>query len=1075
MQITSSNAHVLAKSLLHATLEEGDEWYAVSKKWYDRFKHFAYFDTDSHRDVTNDEEYHLQFENRELPPSMNDTELRDTNNTYELKRELNENQHFVWVKNELYDYFKEWFGVDDGSVSFKRQVIDIGNELQSELMIEMFPIFICYVLCANDGEPNLTTKRIISLSRHATPKALIKLSVSIDIDASLDDASVRVWRKQIHKPEPGQGGEGESEPQEGWDPFPKNKDADDEAPPSYDEAVEIISNTKEEEQYHWQLLTDGEYAIPFGQWALAVDLCSDVNYMIEMKDPLEDDAEWKRKAQKETNVDDWRGSLYVGQKIDIYDTAYSKWYTGSIIALDDDTKKTVKVHYDGYSTNYDESVTMDRIAQLNAHTAADPFWSTYTSAYTTSYNDHDTSAPKHNGCVGLRNLGNTCFMNSTIQCLCHCPLLVNYFLDKERWSKDINRDNPLGWNGKVAETWSDLLQKYWSAKYSVLSPNVLKRTIAKIQPRFSGYQQHDSSELLQFLLDGLHEDLNRIKEKPYTEKIESNDVQNLKQIAQESWGIHKARNDSVIVDSIQGQLKSRVQCPDCNRISVTFDPFMFLSVPIPTEKQFTTKVMTVIHMDLRIVPRKYAVKVEKISSISELKDALSTVTKIPKGRLIIADIWNHHIYSTYKNYDSIDRITDSDHTICYEVPSDEQVRKVMEIDDADMKFKIVGIYHQIAAHRVQSLGVPLVIKLPVNYDMDTAFIAEYIAMMIEPYTQNMDKWEPTGMSKTQENVTNEAIQSLDSDEEDNPKTLGFDSSTENEDEVAVAKKEEDEEDPQEAEPEAVEDEEEGQGETIVPYSLVLCDKYGKNCGLCSYSAYCNGCKLNRLANSKLKLSDGPYDSLSIGIRWETGAQICFNHSAFLAPLHDKSVGELSGSSKSNAYDYSYRKPQKTVHLSECINEFVAEETLSKNDAWYCSDCKEHKEAKKKLDLYALPAICIIHLKRFTQNGYYREKNDCSVQYPIKGLDLSQWIQSDDSNTEDMLYDLFAVSIHSGGLGGGHYIANAKNLDNGEWYEFDDSCVTGISEDAAYTTSAYVLFYNKRDVIKKEVMNEQQDD
>jgi hypothetical protein len=44
--------------------------------------------------------------------------------------------------------------------------------------------------------------------------------------------------------------------------------------------------------------------------------------------------------------------------------------------------------------------------------------------------------------------------------------------------------------------------------------------IGEFQPRFSGYAQHDSSELLSFLLDGLHEDLNIVKKKPPTSNVD---------------------------------------------------------------------------------------------------------------------------------------------------------------------------------------------------------------------------------------------------------------------------------------------------------------------------------------------------------------------------------------------------------------------------------------------------------------------------------------------------------------------------------------------------------------------------
>lgn len=59
-----------------------------------------------------------------------------------------------------------------------------------------------------------------------------------------------------------------------------------------------------------------------------------------------------------------------------------------------------------------------------------------------------------------------------------------------------------------------------------------------------------SQEFLSFLLDGLHEDLNRVKEKPYIETSDS--IGRLdEEVADEHWGNHKARNDSVIVDAFQ--------------------------------------------------------------------------------------------------------------------------------------------------------------------------------------------------------------------------------------------------------------------------------------------------------------------------------------------------------------------------------------------------------------------------------------------------------------------------------------------------------------------------------------------
>lgn len=58
-------------------------------------------------------------------------------------------------------------------------------------------------------------------------------------------------------------------------------------------------------------------------------------------------------------------------------------------------------------------------------------------------------------------------------------------------------------------------QDLWFGSGNSVSPTNLKSAIAKFAPQFNGYSQQDSQEVLSFLLDGLHEDLNRVAKKPY--------------------------------------------------------------------------------------------------------------------------------------------------------------------------------------------------------------------------------------------------------------------------------------------------------------------------------------------------------------------------------------------------------------------------------------------------------------------------------------------------------------------------------------------------------------------------------
>lgn len=107
------------------------------------------------------------------------------------------------------------------------------------------------------------------------------------------------------------------------------------------------------------------------------------------------------------------------------------------------------------------------------------------------------------GAVGLQNLGNTCFMNSILQCTSNTEALTQLFLTDE-FKQHLNSDNPLGHGGKLAVAYGKLIKDMWSNGYSKIIPRDFKVTIGEFQPQFAGYDQQDSQEFLGFLLDGLH-------------------------------------------------------------------------------------------------------------------------------------------------------------------------------------------------------------------------------------------------------------------------------------------------------------------------------------------------------------------------------------------------------------------------------------------------------------------------------------------------------------------------------------------------------------------------------------------
>lgn len=190
------------------------------------------------------------------------------------------------------------------------------------------------------------------------------------------------------------------------------------------------------------------------------------------------------------------------------------------------------------------------------------------------------------GLTGLKNLGNSCYMNSTLQCLSATIPLARFLLDGS-YKTAINRTNPLGTQGQLATALAGLVHVMWGEKYAFVSPVTFREAMARFAPSFRGYDQHDSQEFLAILLDGLHEDLNYVTTRPAAIEMtpaRENELETLpQQIASiKEWGIYRMRNDSLVVDWFQGQFRNKLTCLTCGKTSTTYEAFTYLSLPVPS-------------------------------------------------------------------------------------------------------------------------------------------------------------------------------------------------------------------------------------------------------------------------------------------------------------------------------------------------------------------------------------------------------------------------------------------------------------------------------------------------------------
>ncbi|GAA6027425.1 hypothetical protein JCM8097_007855 [Rhodosporidiobolus ruineniae] len=173
-----------------------------------------------------------------------------------------------------------------------------------------------------------------------------------------------------------------------------------------------------------------------------------------------------------------------------------------------------------------------------------------------------TPGPAVEGLAGLENLGNTCYLNCVLQCLAATLPLAEFFLSGD-YENEVNMENRLGTGGELA-----------------------KNTIARAASQFNNRDQHDAHELLLYLLDTLHEDLNLVLRpppvKPNSPAREA-ELERLPEVvaADQEWAKYRARNDSVAIDFFQGQLRNRMECMACMQTSTTFSPLQTLSLSIP--------------------------------------------------------------------------------------------------------------------------------------------------------------------------------------------------------------------------------------------------------------------------------------------------------------------------------------------------------------------------------------------------------------------------------------------------------------------------------------------------------------
>jgi ubiquitin C-terminal hydrolase len=240
------------------------------------------------------------------------------------------------------------------------------------------------------------------------------------------------------------------------------------------------------------------------------------------------------------------------------------------------------------------------------------------------------------GLCGLANLGNTCFMNSILQCLNHTMPFLEYFLSNQ-YSSDLNTSKI---ESSIVNQWNITTRSLWY-KNSVVNPLNLLKSIHQVarnkgNTQFLGYRQNDSQEFLQFFLESMHNALAnevdmRIDGNP------KNELDKQALVALEHYSKYFKKDYSKIVEIFYGQFFTTVETiksENKTELSYSYEPFNSLCLEIPNVEKTGLSIYDCLD--------HFCANEILIDSETEKKTKQHYFWKLPNILVIFFKRWNNH-------------------------------------------------------------------------------------------------------------------------------------------------------------------------------------------------------------------------------------------------------------------------------------------------------------------------------------------------------------------------------------------------------------------------------------------------
>ena len=618
---------------------------------------------------------------------------------------------------------------------------------------------------------------------------------------------------------------------------------------------------------------------------------------------------------------------------------------------------------------------------------------------------------KSKGLVGLFNLGNTCYLNCSLQCLSNTKDLTKYFLFNY-YQNDINLQTTFGSNGVLVKAYSDLINLMWLSKFVKINPHFFRVAFCVSTHKFMNSQQQDAMEFISLLLNYLHEDLNRVKQKPYLIIEEQREKESDILASQRIYSYNLKRDNSIIIDLFNGQFQNTIKCTTCFKEFKKYESFNNISLPIPEEhnhyiiKFFTTlkcKYITIninsetTFEDLIINASKYLSKniLNSIKEAQKSKQSPEYINALLKQNIDIIKLDKNKIINIiYSQPDDENEIQKNYKKKLKPYINNEEEIVLYEREIIPEYLLNIYVYPITTDPKdddnINFLSYPIVfsVKHDLTFENLEKLINEKLSHI---FLENID-------------VKNRHLIDLHILHSNKNMNTGI---------------------------------------------LKLIKSY-KKCPFCNND-----------------YSEKKYCPLYFYFNKNDIVSKLFKYSKYSEPIIILARSSYYDLNKEVYPGYNFEENNtlnKYKNIYDSLNQFGKPEILGEDNLWDCPQCSTKRKISKWMRVFRAPNYLIIQLKRFKKksNSFFNflesDKNETFVSFPMKNLDLSNYM--DGPEKDKCIYNLYAIINHINNFGVNHFTAYCRN--NKKWVEYDDHKINYDIENPV-TKEAYILFYIKKNI------------